>query len=76
MESNSPCRIYALGNIGTFAFDDFDRQTNWCFDSLLIRLRLVVPFASLIWEHPKDNECDILEWIRALVPLLGVSKLN
>jgi hypothetical protein len=41
--------------------------------SLLIRLRLVVPFASLIWEHPKDDECDILEWIRVLVPLLGVS---
>ncbi|KAG2234880.1 hypothetical protein INT48_000543 [Thamnidium elegans] len=39
--------------------------------SLLIRLRLVVPFASLIWEHPKEDECDILEWIRVLVPLLG-----
>lgn len=42
-------------------------------NSLLIRLRLVVPFASLIWEHPKEDECDILEWIRVLVPLLGVS---
>lgn len=41
--------------------------------SLLIRLRLVVPFASLIWEHPKEDECDILDWIRVLVPLLGVS---
>ncbi|CEP10050.1 hypothetical protein [Parasitella parasitica] len=39
--------------------------------SLLIRLRLVVPFASLIWEHPKEDECDILDWIRVLVPLLG-----
>lgn len=41
--------------------------------SLLVRLRLVVPFASLIWEHPKADECDIMEWIKVLVPLLGVS---
>ncbi|KAI7906421.1 uncharacterized protein BX663DRAFT_496358 [Cokeromyces recurvatus] len=39
--------------------------------SLLIRLRLIVPFASLIWEHPKEDECDILEWIKVLVLLLG-----
>ncbi|KAI9312669.1 hypothetical protein BX666DRAFT_1985405 [Dichotomocladium elegans] len=39
--------------------------------SLLLRLRLMVPFASLIWEHPKEDECDILEWVRVLVPLLG-----
>ncbi|KAF7724120.1 RNA polymerase II mediator complex subunit [Apophysomyces ossiformis] len=38
---------------------------------LRTRLRLVVPFVSLIWEHPKEEECDILEWIRVLVPLLG-----
>lgn len=41
--------------------------------SLLLRLRLLVPFASLIWEHPKDDQCDILEWLRLLVSLLGVS---
>ncbi|OAD01747.1 hypothetical protein MUCCIDRAFT_111089 [Mucor lusitanicus CBS 277.49] len=40
-------------------------------NSLLVRLRLVVPFASLIWEHPKADECDIMEWIKVLVPLLG-----
>ncbi|EPB86864.1 hypothetical protein HMPREF1544_06290 [Mucor circinelloides 1006PhL] len=40
-------------------------------NSLLVRLRLMVPFASLIWEHPKPNECDILEWIKVLVSLLG-----
>lgn len=51
-------------------------MTNKFQCSLLIRLRLVVPFASLIWEHPKDEECDILEWIRVLVPLLGVSCLH
>lgn len=28
---------------------------------------------SLIWEHPKEDECDILDWIRTLVQLLGVS---
>ncbi|KAG2221431.1 hypothetical protein INT45_005236 [Circinella minor] len=39
--------------------------------SLLLRLRLMVPFVSLIWEHPKEHECDILEWIKVLVPLLG-----
>ncbi|KAI9492408.1 hypothetical protein BDB00DRAFT_765585 [Zychaea mexicana] len=39
--------------------------------SLLLRLRLMVPFVSLIWEHPKEDECDILEWIKILVPLLG-----
>ncbi|KAG0172714.1 RNA polymerase II mediator complex subunit [Apophysomyces sp. BC1015] len=39
--------------------------------SLLIRLRLAVPFVSLIWEHPTEEECDIFEWIRVLVPLLG-----
>ncbi|KAI8979595.1 hypothetical protein BDF20DRAFT_870542 [Mycotypha africana] len=39
--------------------------------SLFMRLRLVVPFASLIWEHPRENECNILEWIRALMTLLG-----
>ncbi|KAI8372975.1 uncharacterized protein BYT42DRAFT_501141 [Radiomyces spectabilis] len=38
--------------------------------SLLIRLRLMVPFVSLIWEHPLKTECDILEWIQVLVPLL------
>ncbi|KAI8985141.1 hypothetical protein BDB01DRAFT_850197 [Pilobolus umbonatus] len=38
--------------------------------SLLIRLKLVVPFASLIWEHPKEDECDIFDWIRTLIPLL------
>ncbi|KAI8100101.1 uncharacterized protein BX664DRAFT_290634 [Halteromyces radiatus] len=39
--------------------------------SLLIRMRLVVPFASLIWEYPKEDECDALSWIRILVILLG-----
>ncbi|KAI9307637.1 hypothetical protein BJ944DRAFT_261581 [Cunninghamella echinulata] len=39
--------------------------------SLLIRIRLIVPFASLIWEYPKENECDALSWIRILVILLG-----
>ncbi|KAI8365718.1 hypothetical protein BD560DRAFT_156584 [Blakeslea trispora] len=39
-------------------------------NSLLIRLRLVVPFASLIWEHPKEDACHILDWIRVLVLLL------
>ncbi|OBZ82424.1 Mediator of RNA polymerase II transcription subunit 12 [Choanephora cucurbitarum] len=39
-------------------------------NSLLVRLRLVVPFASLIWEHPKEDACNILDWIRVLVPLL------
>lgn len=42
-------------------------------NSLLVRLRLVVPFASLIWEHPTEAECNILEWIKVLVSLLGVS---
>ncbi|CAO3669776.1 unnamed protein product [Rhizopus microsporus] len=39
--------------------------------SLLLRLQLIVPYMSLIWEHPKEDECDILDWIRTLVPLLG-----
>ncbi|KAI9255672.1 hypothetical protein BDA99DRAFT_442083 [Phascolomyces articulosus] len=39
--------------------------------SLLLRLRLMVPFVSLIWEHPREDECNILEWIKVLVPLLG-----
>ncbi|KAL0073025.1 hypothetical protein F4703DRAFT_1773010 [Phycomyces blakesleeanus] len=39
--------------------------------SLLVRLKLVVPFAALIWEHPKAEECDILEWVKVLVSLLG-----
>ncbi|KAI9486079.1 MAG: hypothetical protein EXX96DRAFT_613913 [Benjaminiella poitrasii] len=39
--------------------------------SLLVRLRLIVPFTSLIWEHPKEDECNILEWIKVLVLLLG-----
>ncbi|KAI8149564.1 hypothetical protein BJV82DRAFT_504484 [Fennellomyces sp. T-0311] len=39
--------------------------------SLLLRLRLMVPFVSLIWEHPQKDECNILEWIKVLVPLLG-----
>ncbi|KAI7865079.1 hypothetical protein BDF14DRAFT_1730934 [Spinellus fusiger] len=39
--------------------------------SLLIRLKLIVPFAALIWEHPKEDGCDILEWIKVLVSLLG-----
>ncbi|KAI9267828.1 hypothetical protein BY458DRAFT_511485 [Sporodiniella umbellata] len=38
--------------------------------SLLLRLRLIVPFMPLIWEHPKEDECDILDWIRTLVLLL------
>lgn len=41
--------------------------------SLLLRLRLLVPFASLIWEHPNADQCNILEWLRLLVSLLGVS---
>ncbi|KAI9030192.1 hypothetical protein CLU79DRAFT_843056 [Phycomyces nitens] len=39
--------------------------------SLLVRLKLVVPFAALIWEYPKAEECDILEWVKVLVSLLG-----
>ncbi|KAG0946548.1 hypothetical protein G6F57_003198 [Rhizopus arrhizus] len=39
--------------------------------SLLLRLRLIVPYISLIWEHPNEKECDILGWIRTLVQLLG-----
>ncbi|ORZ24760.1 hypothetical protein BCR42DRAFT_343237 [Absidia repens] len=39
--------------------------------SLLIRIRLMVPFASLIWEYPKEDECDALSWIWTLVILLG-----
>ncbi|KAI8059264.1 hypothetical protein BC940DRAFT_282083 [Gongronella butleri] len=39
--------------------------------SLLIRLRLVIPFVSLIWEFPKADECDAQAWINVLVLLLG-----
>ncbi|KAI8337752.1 hypothetical protein BC941DRAFT_513588 [Chlamydoabsidia padenii] len=39
--------------------------------SLLIRIRLVVPYASLIWEYPNADECDALSWIRTLITLLG-----
>ncbi|ORX59031.1 hypothetical protein DM01DRAFT_1318605 [Hesseltinella vesiculosa] len=39
--------------------------------SLLIRLRLMIPFVSLIWEFPKEDECDALSWTRVLMLLLG-----
>lgn len=61
-------------NITSETFTD-KHYSDFLYNSLLIRLRLVVPFASLIWEHPKEDECDILEWIRVLVPLLGVSSV-
>ncbi|KAI8582592.1 hypothetical protein K450DRAFT_226004 [Umbelopsis ramanniana AG] len=39
--------------------------------SLLVRLRLVIPFVSLIWEHP--DKCELLQWIVTLVELLEVN---
>lgn len=41
--------------------------------NLLLRLRLIVPFAPLIWEHFEADKCDILGWIDVLVSLLVVS---
>jgi hypothetical protein len=66
-------KIYAQGKSQLFVMTDDVLIYLFFRPSLLIRLRLVVPFASLIWEHPKEDECDILEWIRVLVPLLVVS---
>ncbi|KAH8550423.1 hypothetical protein BGW37DRAFT_428063 [Umbelopsis sp. PMI_123] len=36
--------------------------------SLLVRLRLVIPFVPLIWENPE--KCELLQWIVTLVELL------
>jgi hypothetical protein len=41
--------------------------------SLLVRLRLVIPFVSLIWEHP--DKCELLQWIVTLVELLEVNHI-
>lgn len=42
--------------------------------SLLVRLRLIIPFVPLIWDNPE--KCELLQWIVTLVEILEVKLDN